>query len=181
MVAITLTAIVLGIAAGALSAATTARDRVASHQRTLDADTRFRAMLTDMLRHAPNANASDEALLQISRDARDEPTLTFLTNGVTEPFGVGRAWRVTVAHHDSVLTLDAVPLGRAPFPSAQHTTVPAVRVFDVRVLEPARMGEQAQWRTDWPVPRSRPRIVELRIGETTPTLRVALSPLEDGR
>lgn len=182
VVAITLTAIVLAIAAAALGAASSARARVEAHQHTFEADSRIRAMLSDMLRHAPAGDAVDEPMLRVERDDAGDATLVFLSTGVREPFGTGAAWRVTVRRDANALSIDALPLGRNADSAPLHMTLDEVRAFDVRVLEGARAGERARWRSDWPVVRARPQLVELRIASaafaSTPFV-VALSPLEE--
>ncbi len=182
VVAITLTAIVLAIAAAALGAATSARARIEAHQQTLEADSRMRALLSDMLRHAPAGDAVDEPMLRIQRDGRGGPALVFLSKGVQEPFGTGAPWRVTVRLDSTTLIVDALPLGRDVRAAALHMTLSDVTDFDVRVLEASRAGEQAIWRSDWPIVRARPQLVEMRMASgsrpSTPFV-VALSPLEE--
>ena len=182
VVAITLTAIVLAIAAAALGAATSARARVEAHQQTLEADSRMRALLSDMLRHAPAGDAVDEPMLRIDRDGAGQPTLVFLSTGVREPFGTGAAWRVSIHRDSTSLVVDAIQLGRDAHAAPLRMTVNDVTEFDVRVLEGSRVGEQAQWRRDWPVVRARPQLVELRLANASfaPTpFVVSLSPLEE--
>ena len=184
VVAITLTAIVLAIAAAALGAATSARARIEAHQQTLEADSRMRALLSDMLRHAPAGDAVDEPMLRIERGGAGGPTLVFLSKGVQDPFGTGAPWRVTVRQDSNALIVDALPLGRDVSANALHMTLSDVPDFDVRVLEASRAGERALWRSDWPIVRARPQLIEMRIASgsraSTPFI-VALSPLEEGR
>ncbi len=178
--AITLTAIVLGIAGGALSAAGATRTTVLRHQHTLEADSRLRATLSDMLRHVPNAESVNEPLLRVLRHANGDAALVFLSNGVREPFGTGHAWRVTLSLGDSGLMMDAVAIGRDHADTRLRTTVLGVDSLQIEVLEEARVGESTQWRTDWPLERARPALVRLRFG-TAPNapspLVVALAPL----
>ena len=133
VVAITLTAIVLAIAAAALGAATSARARIETHQHSLEADSRMRALLSDMLRHAPAGDAVNEPMLRIERDGPGEPTLVFLSTGVREPFGTGAPWRVTVRQDSTTLIVDALPLGRTASAAPLHMTLSDVTDFDVRV------------------------------------------------
>ena len=182
IVAMTLTAIVLAIAAAALGAATSARARVEVHQQTLESDSRLRALLTDMLRHAPSADAVDEPMLRVERDAAGQATLVFLSTGVREPYGTGSVWRVSVHRDSTALLVEATPLGRATRAAPLRMTLNGVTEFDVRVLEAARAGERAQWRRDWPVLRARPQLVEMRIASEslapTPFI-VSLAPFEE--
>ncbi len=159
IIAITLTAIVLGISAAALSAATMARTTVLTHQRVDETESRLRVLLTDMLQHAPAAESVNEPLLTIERDGRGA-SLLFLSTGVLEPFGTGPVWRVRLTMDDSGLQLDAAPI-TGGVASAIHATAPSVRAFDVRVLESARSGEAARWRSDWPIANARPELVAL--------------------
>jgi len=182
IVAITLTAIVLAIAAAALGAATSARARVEAHQHKLEAESRMRALLSDMLRHAPASDAVDEPMLRIERDGAGMPTLVFLSTGVREPFGTGAPWRVSVRRDSTTLVVDALPLGRDATAAPLHMELSHVAEFDVRVLEGSRADERAQWRSDWPVVRTRPELVGMQIGSTSSSSApfvVALSPLAE--
>lgn len=167
--AITLTAIVLAIAAAALGAATTARERVGTHQRTLESEARVQALLTDMLRHAPAAEWVSEPLLRVDRAAAPHARLVFLSTGVREPFGTGTPWRVTATTDANGFTLDAEALDRYgvtdPTAAPLHARVPSLHLLDVRVRETDRPGETGDWRTDWPDALSRPAVVQLRFNE----------------
>ncbi len=184
--AITLTAIVLAIAAAALSAATTARERVSAHQQTLESEARMQALLTDMLRHAPAVGRASEPLLRIERAGATNVRLVFLSTGVREPFGTGAPWRVTVAADRNGLTLNAEPLDRAgatdPSQPPLYARVPNLQAMDVRVRDVERAGETIAWRTDWPDALSRPAMVLLLFenaiaGGVHARMAVALDPL----
>lgn len=179
--AITLTAMVLGVAGAALGAASSTRTTILSHQRTLEAEARLRSTLTDMLRHAPRPESVAEPLLRVERTPGGHARLVFLSAGVREPFGTGPAWRVTVSVADDGLTMDAVAIGRDRSDAHLRSTVAGVDTLDVEVLESARVGDTARWRRDWPLERSRPALVRLRFGTSptaAPPLVVALAPLE---
>lgn len=165
--AITLTAIVLGIAAAALGAATSARSSVEAHRRSLESESRLQSLLTDMLRHAPPPDAVDEAMLRIDRDGANRQTLVFLSTGVREPYGTGDIWRVTLSHDGARLSLDAEPVRGSERAMQLHSQLDDVRNFDVRALEPERAGETAVWRTDWPVLRTRPALVSLTVDRSS--------------
>ena len=96
LLALLLTAVAVAIASLALRTAVTARDRVAEHRETLERESRLRAMLTDMLRHAPSAGSVDEPLLRVWRTPTGGAQLVFLSTGVRVPFGTGPTWRVTL-------------------------------------------------------------------------------------
>ncbi len=179
--AITLTAMVLGVAGAALGAATSTRSTILSHQRTLEAEARLRSTLTDMLRHAPSPESVAEPLIRIERTPRGDVRLVFLSVGVREPFGTGPTWRVTVSVADDGLTMDAVAIGRDRNEAHLRSVVAGVDSLQVDVLEPTRAGDAARWRRDWPLERSRPTLVRLRFGTSpaaAPPLIVALAPLE---
>ncbi len=184
--AITLTAIVLAIAAAALSAATTARERLSTHQHTLESEARVRALLTDMLRHAPAAEQATEPLLRIERAAAPHTRLIFLSTGVREPFGTGTPWRVTVTTDANGLVLNALALDRFgatdPSEAPLYASVPSLQTLDIRVREIDRPGEMGAWRPDWPDALSRPAALQLRFTGAdergAPTVfAVALDPL----
>lgn len=191
VVALTLTAIAATIAGTAVSAARRTEDVVQSHRTGDEADLRLRALLQDMLRHAPSAAQADAPLLSV-REANDTTTLTFLSRGVQPPFGTGPIWQVTVRRELDSLRVDAVPLRdgvAAPLGVAPSRVVPlrmavgGVTAFTVRALEPATPLEAARWRNDWPLATARPAAIALtwaRRGVTVAPVVVSLDPLQAG-
>jgi len=194
IVAITVTGLALTTAGMALSAARNTAARIQNHEARTEADSRLRALLTDMLRHAPLAEQVDEPLLVVDRTGAT-PVLRFLSTGVREPYGTGGVWRVDVTLRDSTLVMRATPTGRDIDASPLTATLSPVTRFDVRVLEHATALASPNWRADWPIAQDRPRAIELswqRSGETRSDetqsgdampmpLRVVLAPLERPR
>ena len=179
--ALTLTAMVLGVAGAALGAAGTTRRTIVSHQRSLEAEARLRSVITDMLRHVPSPASVSEPLLRVERTPRGDTQLIFLSVGVREPFGTGHTWRVTLSTDADGLSMDAVAIGRRADDAHLHTTVAGIDTLTVDVLEPARPGEAARWRNDWPLARALPTLVRMRFGSSafaSPPMIVALAPLE---
>jgi len=179
LLALMLTAVAVAIAGSALRTATVASDRIASHRDTLEREARARAMLTDMLRHAPNAESVEEPLLRVVRTPGREPVLVFLSQGVRAPFGTGPSWRVRVGISDSALVLDAEPIGATRESTTLHTVVPSVRTLSVQLLEHDGGLDRPRWRDDWPLVQSRPAMIALGFGDasTHPPLVVSLDPL----
>lgn len=185
MVALTLTGIAAAIASTAVGAARRTEAVVLEHRVHAEADLRLRAMLQDMLRHAPPASMVDAPLVEIT-GARDAPTLTFLSRGVMAPFGTGAVWRVTVRQASESLLVDAERVSRDTT-GPIHMSLPGVASLSVRVLEGATALEGMHWRDDWPVARARPAAIALtwttrgavRSGERVP-LVVALDALQAG-
>jgi general secretion pathway protein J len=192
LLAITLTAIAAGAAGTALSAARTASARVATHRAQGEAASRFRAMLTDLLHHAPAAEAVSEPLLVIGRDAVGT-TLQFLSQGVRPPFGTGPVWRVRVSRDGDRLLLRADPLGADRSEPSVMMALTDMASFEVLALERANGLEGARWRPDWPLAQRRPAALALswtrrdaddapgRDGGQDAPFVVALDPLEAGR
>jgi general secretion pathway protein J len=184
LVAITVTGLALTTAGMALSAARSTAARIQRHEARTEADGRVRAVLTDMLRHAPRAEQVDEPLLVVDRTG-PTPVLRFLSTGVREPYGTGGVWRVEVTLRDSALVMRATPAGREREAWPLTATLSAVTGFDVRVLEHATTLAAATWRADWPIAQDRPRAIELTwLGSddaTAQPLRVVLAPLERPR
>lgn len=184
--AIALTAIVTAIASAAVASASDARATILRHRVTLDAESRFRVMLTDMLRHAPAADAVNEPLVRIAADRDAAGTkggmqLVFLSQGVSQPFGTGRIWRVTVQSGADGIELLAEAIGRGDPLVPLHAALPHRRRMRVAVLEAAATGTP-QWREDWPVERSRPALLKLTFeGDVgalpAPPIVVDLAPL----
>lgn len=199
MVALTLTALAAGIAGSALSAAHSTSAAVARHRDGAEAELQLRALVSDLLRHAPPVDARDEARLTIVA-AGGSPALHFLSRGLGTSRGgspgTGATWRVTIATVGDTLVVLATPLVRgdvtdaadaADAADAEGGATPLVarlapaRNLRIEVLEPVRPGEAARWRTDWPLRQARPRAVRLTwatdTGDATP-LVVALDPLQ---
>ncbi|MBY0491446.1 MAG: prepilin-type N-terminal cleavage/methylation domain-containing protein [Gemmatimonadaceae bacterium] len=181
MIALTLTAIAATIAGTAVSAARRTEQVVLTHRHGEEADLRARALLQDMLRHAPAAALADAPLLAV-RGTPDDPTLVFLSRGVTAPFGTGVIWQVTVQRLGDSLRVDAVPTRDTGAPSLRMA-VGGITSFQVRALEPATALDAARWRSDWPLATARPAAVALtweRRGAAATPLIVALDPLQAG-
>lgn len=184
IVAITITGLALTTAGMALAAARDTMARLETHGARTEADGRVRALLTDMLRHAPLPEQVDAPLLSVDRST-ETPVLRFLSVGVRAPYGTGATWVVEVALRDGELRVQATPTGRDLGALPLAATLTSVRGFDVRVLEHASAGEVPAWRAEWPLAQDRPSAIELtwqHLGEATPRpLRVVLSPLERPR
>ena len=184
ILAIALTAVAIGVAASALTTATNVRERVLLHRETMEQNVRFRTTLIDMLRHAPNADAVDEPLMRMTQAAGGVVQFLFLSTGVQTPYGVGGAWRVTIAGTPRGVTLDAVPVSSPTGGPVLHTvfrpTSTEGQVLHVRFLEPSSGGNTPRWRDDWPLERTRPSAVSLRFSDhvTSAPLIVELSPLQ---
>jgi prepilin-type N-terminal cleavage/methylation domain-containing protein len=181
LLALMLTAVAVTIAATAVRAATTARERVLAHEQRDGQWLRLRAQLTDMLRHAPIAESVDEPLLRVTHDTRDNASLTFLSTGVRPPFGTGPTWRVALTVVDSTLVLDATPIGASTTDATRlRTVLDGVTVMQVQLLERAGGLSGAQWRTTWPLERARPASVALSFDASVAPLQVSLDPLPSG-
>lgn len=183
MLALTLTAIAAGVAGASIVAARRTGERVDAHKADGEAEARLRAVLTDMLRHAPAADRTSEPLLQLQR-GETGTVLTFLTTGVQLPLGTGPVWRATLMVDNSGLRLDAAPVrgGVGGVPITMQ--LPGIHTLEVDVLEAARAGELAQWRSDWPLAQTRPTAIAVRwqrSAETATPLVTALDPLGAGQ
>lgn len=188
IVAITVTGLSLTTAGMALSAARTTAARIQAHEAHTEADSRVRALLTDMLRHAPLAEQVDEPLLVVDRVAgtpRGTPRLRFLSTGVREPYGTGAVWQVEVGVHDSTLVVRASPTGRDIGASPLVARLSPITQFEVRLLEHATAMASPTWRADWPIAQDRPRVIELTWSHASDRiavpLRVVLAPLDRPR
>jgi len=184
IVAITVTGLALTTAGMALTAARNTAARIQMHEARTEADSRVRALLTDMLRHAPAAEQVDEPLLVVERSG-GTPVLRFLSNGVGEPYGTGGTWLVEVTARDSMLVVRATPTGRDREATPLTATLSSVSGFEVRVLEHATALDAPAWRADWPLALDRPRAIELTwrlsSNDAPMPLRVVLAPLERPR
>lgn len=186
MVALTLTALAAGIAGSALSAAHSTSAAVARHRDGAEAELQLRTLVSDLLRHAPPVGAPgdvrDEARLAITSDG-GVPTLRFLSRGLGTSLGTGATWRVTVSTVGDTLVVLATPIAREGARGAAPVVarIAPARHLRIDVLEPARIGDVARWRADWPLRQARPRAVRLAwandAGVVTP-LVVALDPLQ---
>lgn len=179
MLAIVLTAVAVTIAGSALRTADIARDRVVSHRDQLEKENRLREMLTDMLRHAPTADMSNEALIRVTTAPDGASQLVFLSRGVRQPYGTGNVWRVMVSVRNGALLLDAEPIGAALGETTLHAEVAGIENMRAEFLEPATATNVASWRSDWPVERARPSVIALHFDDdaSRPPLVVSLDPL----
>ena len=178
LIALVLTAVAVTMAGSVLRTASLARERTAQHRERYERLAHVRALLTDMLRHAPVAESVTEPLMQISNDTDGVPRFVFLSKGVRAPFGTGTTWRVSVAVRDSTLLLDAEPIGTAQGERAVRTQVAGVSAMRVEFLEHGGALTRAQWRDVWPLAQSRPEAVALHfLAADTIPLVVALDPL----
>ena len=160
MLALTLTAITATVAGSALVSARRTAERVREHGSATADDSRWRAMLADMLRHPPRPEQVSEPLLRLYREG-STPSLQFLTVGVREPLGTGSIWRAVVTQDSAGLLLTATPVTTgAPDPIVQYRLADA-QLVDVTVLEPATALDAARWRTDWPVAQQRPAAIAI--------------------
>ena len=179
LMAMLLTAVAVTLAASTLRTASIAKERVTVHRTTLERESRLRAVLTDMLRHAPSAELVEEPLMRLETPALGDSRLIFLSKGVRAPFGTGPTWRVSLSATDSGLTLDAEPIGAAQDQTRLHTVVPSVTGLDVQLLERATTTSRGAWRADWPLAQARPAMIALRFREerASAPLVVSLDPL----
>jgi prepilin-type N-terminal cleavage/methylation domain-containing protein len=183
MLALTLTAIAASVAGASIVAARRTGERVDAHKADGEAEARLRAVLTDMLRHPPAADRTSEPLLQLQRNETGS-ILTFLTTGVQLPLGTGPVWRATLMIDSNGLRLDAAPVAGGARGIPITMQLPGVRTLDVDVLEVARAGDLAQWRSDWPLAQTRPAAIALRwqrATETATPLVTVLDPLGAGQ
>ncbi len=184
IVAITVTGLSLTTAGMALSAARNTAARIQTHEARTEADSRVRALLTDMLRHAPLAEQVDAPLLVVDRTI-GTPALRFLSTGVREPYGTGAVWQVEVSLRDSTLEVRATPTGRDIGAAPLVATLSPVTRLDMRVLEHGAAMSSPAWRADWPLAQDRPRAIELTWEHSAEPgalpLRVVLAPLDRPR
>lgn len=191
LLSLTLTAVAVTVAGGALRVATSTAERIDTHRDTLESETRLRAMLTDMLRHAPEAELIAEPLFSLLQTDGHGTQLVFLSNGVVPPFGTSRTWRVTLQANDvnGAIELHAIALGagsvlpplRATFPGARQMHVQVLGALATNVGSATVRDASAGggWRRDWPLEASRPAMVAIDFGGVSalPPLVVALDPL----
>ncbi len=179
-IALSLTAIAASVAAGALWSARRTSEAQVRFGAYEGAEMRWRALLTDMLRHAPAAERVDEPLLAL-RETAHGPVLRFLSQGVQEPFGTGIIWVVVVREDSAGVLLEAQPL-RSPAASLPDlapqpvllSRLPAAEALRIEVLESGggdasgptadRRSDQAdqRWRPDWSLAQMRPSAVTIR-------------------
>jgi hypothetical protein len=162
MTALTITALVATLAAAALHAGIDVRERVARHRETLEAEGRAVSWIGSMLRHPPPASAVDEAMFTIVHErSAGGDRLTFLSQGVEPPLGVGPVWRVLMEVRADGLHVHAEPANASTNRIPLETILPQVTSLGVLALDASDGGIGAAWRSDWPVLRTAPRAVSL--------------------
>ncbi|WP_396204246.1 type II secretion system protein J [Gemmatimonas sp.] len=176
MLALTLTAITATVAGSALVSARRTAERVREHGSATADDSRWRAMLADMLRHPPRPDQASEPLLRLNREGSTS-SLQFLTVGVREPLGTGSIWRAVVTEDSAGLLLTASPItAGASDPIVQYRLADA-QLVNITVLEPATARDAARWRIDWPIAQQRPAAIAIEWRTAGPSGSGARPPL----
>jgi prepilin-type N-terminal cleavage/methylation domain-containing protein len=162
MAALSISAIVVTLAASALRAGLDVRERILAHREGVEAEARLRAWVTDLLRHPASASSVDGALFQLvpDTDGRAADQVRWTSEGVESPYGAGPLWRVTMGIEGQALHVRATPLGRDNVRATIEAVLPHVIGLRAEALDAAGgAGNQPAWRTDWPLLRAMPSAV----------------------
>ncbi len=181
IVAITIAGIIALAARAALVAGMDTEERLRLHTTTSEGDARFRALLSDALRHmtdSPAPGLAPFASRDTVVDGRASQTAEFYSRGFGFPSGTGAILRVVVAPSSGGLTITAL---RADGAVVMRGLAPSLAVMRVRAKTPA-----GQWLEVWPQTLQVPVAVALSFdtlsadgqSSTTPPLVVA-TRLED--
>jgi prepilin-type N-terminal cleavage/methylation domain-containing protein len=161
LVAIVVTGAVALLAYGSLQAGFDTNERLSRHHETFEADAKFRALVSDALRHPVEPTAIDEMLLALvdAVDSSGTPSdrLRFLSNGIVTPLGTSPPWEVTVGPGREGIEFLARPLdGTAG--ATIRATLRSARGLDVHVLS---RHNDAAWDTQWSSGGRMPAAIEL--------------------
>jgi type II secretory pathway pseudopilin PulG len=143
LVALLVSALVVGLAYTTLSAATDAEARVADAQQRLQDDAGARVLLGDALRHAVAEARADGRGWHLEPDGRGGTArLTFVSRGIQPPYGATGRWSVSVLARGGQVHIEAVPLDAAGPRLATMVHAPGMAVS---VRPPGR----TEWRDAW--------------------------------
>mgnify|MGYP001810169263 CR=1 FL=1 len=114
MVALLVTALVVGLGYATLGSAMDTQDRTSAVRDAATSQAAARALLTDALRHVVDGRAIDSEGWHAT-PATDGTTarLAFVSRGLVSPLGASGRWQVVVAPHEGALWLSAESLDAA--------------------------------------------------------------------
>lgn len=147
VIGLVITGLVVTLAYAALQGGLDTRDRLARQRERRETLVTVRTMIRDALRHAmPGVPGGPEVFSLVNRvtaSGRASDSVSFLTRGVTVPYGTSVAWRVSLNVDDAGLHFVAMRDGAGQPLSA---TVPGVTELDVQTVG---RGVNAAWTSDW--------------------------------
>ena len=181
IVALTIAGLIALAARAALVAGIDTEERLQLHTTSSEGNARFRALLTEALRHmtdAPAPGLAPFALLDTIIEGAPSHTAEFYSRGLGFPAGAGAILRVTVAPTADGLTMTAL---RSDGAVVLRGVAPSLGAMRVRTRTPA-----GEWLDGWPRTLQVPAAVTMQFsalpgnpqGSTIPAL-VAVTRLED--
>ncbi len=188
LAALTITALVTTVAGSALRAGIDVRDRIGQNRETVEAESRVRSWLTDMIRHPASASSVDGAIFQMTQrvNADNVPidALSLMSIGVEPPYGASAQWRVTLNVEADGLHVRATPTARENTRASIETVLPHIAGLRIEALETGGINSQPAWRNDWPLQRVMPAAIRFtfvaRDGSPISPLVVVTSPIAGG-
>ncbi|MBC7895495.1 MAG: type II secretion system protein [Cytophagaceae bacterium] len=157
VIALVITGLVVTLAYAAVQGGLDTRDRLARQREQREALITVRAMIRDALRHAlPGVPGGPEVFSLVNRVTTrgvSTDSVTFLTRGVSPPYGTSAAWRVTVNVDTAGLHFVAAP-GSGAGGEMVMAVVPGVTGLDVQATG---RGMVSSWRSDWSDPSVAPQ------------------------
>ena len=180
VVALSLTAVALGLTGTALSAARSTEEAIARSRATTLPSRQAQALLTDLLRHLPRPEEVDGPLLTLSHDG-PSPVLAFLSRGLEGPYGTGPLWSIRVSQQRDSVRIAAEPLRGRTAASPRQLVVPTTAPLVIEALVAMPSGVTTR-HADWHADLQLPTAVAVRWDRQAPgaqgtELLVVLDPL----
>lgn len=167
VIALVITGLVVTLAYAAVQGGLDTRDRLARQREQREALVTVRAMIRDALRHAlPGVPGGPDVFSLVNRvTTRGIATdsVTFLTRGVSTPYGTSTAWRVSVNVDTAGLHFVAVP-GSTAAGDMVAAVVPGVTGLDVQATG---RGMVSSWTSDWNDPSVAPQGAAFSFSDAT--------------
>jgi prepilin-type N-terminal cleavage/methylation domain-containing protein len=157
VIALVITGLVVTLAYAAVQGGLDTRDRLTHQREQREALVTVRAMIRDALRHAlPGVPGGPEVFSLVNRVTASGlaiDSLTFLSRGISTPYGTSTAWRVTVHVDTGGLHFVAMP-GSTEGGDLVAAVVPGVTGLDVQATG---RGMVSRWMNDWNEPSVAPQ------------------------
>ena len=157
LIALVITGLVVTLAYAAVQGGLDTRDRLERQREQREALVTVRAMIRDALRHAlPGVPGGPEVFTLVNRVTPQgvaTDSVTFLSRGVSAPYGTSAAWRVTISVDSTGLHFVAIP-GTTSGSDVVAAVVPGITGLDVQTVG---RGMIAAWTSNWNEPSVAPQ------------------------
>ncbi len=156
LVALVIASVVVSLSYAVLATAADTGASVEVAASDLAADARFRALLSDALRHPSQPAGVDAATFVVMHDA-DGDHVTFASRGMAPPLGASGNWDVTIWSDAAGVRVEAHAQDPAS-PASVRASLPGASQLEVWTQDRAQTG----WVRGWDRPARAPGMIALR-------------------